>query len=91
MSTTNHYPVVLTNYSVQGETSARHLYSISCSKLLKKLIFILLFIIDQNDVSNILKYSHVVHKKGYDFRYLNKSNCKNVYWSSNLCTSAIDQ
>ena len=33
MSTTNHYPAVLTNYSVQCETSARRLYSISCSKL----------------------------------------------------------
>ena len=58
----------------------------------KKLIFILVFIIDQNNnVSNILKYNYVVHKKGYDFRYLNKSNYRNFYWSSNLSTSAIDQ
>ena len=56
----------------------------------KKLIFILVFIIDQNNVSNILKYNHVVHKKGYDSSYL-PSNYRNFYWSSNLSTSAIDQ
>lgn len=57
----------------------------------KKLKFILVFIINQNNVSNILKYNHVVLKKGYDFRYLNKGNYKKFYWSSNLSTSAIDE